>query len=291
MSRPPRRPAHAAAGGAAGADRRLAGEFYGLYAQVRLMLVREFEDKEMPRADAVAAAQAFLNRLMLALFVGARSRSGAGGVGDGIAGILEGGIGDGTRRVWDHIVGDVFAASGEGRAQPPAEALGGSLFEEPLDESALFPDKRGRKFFALPGARPPHGRGAPPGYGQRIAEAVRGAPGLNPVIEAILGLCSYDFESQIGVDMLGRIFERSVTDLEVLLGRRAVARKQGGIFYMPGYVTDYICSRAIAGYLSPSGNARDATGLVAECAGGLGDLEDRMGRMSILDPASGRGRS
>ena len=134
------------------------------------------------------------------------------------------------------IVGDVFAASGAGRTQPSAGAPGGGLFEEPLDESAFFSDKRGRGFFASPGACPLHGRGAPPACRPRIAEAVRGALGLNPVIKAILRLCSYDFESQIGVDMLGRIFERSVTDLEVLLGRRAVARKEGGIFYTPSYV-------------------------------------------------------
>lgn len=141
MTRSTRRPAHAPAGGAAGADRCLADEFYGLYAQVRLMLVREFEDKGMPRADAVAAAQAFLNRLMLALFVGTRRGSGAGGVGDGIAGVLEGGIGDGTRRVWDYIVGDAFAASGAGRAQPPAEALGGACSRSRSTRRRSFPTR------------------------------------------------------------------------------------------------------------------------------------------------------
>ena len=289
MRPPPRRPAHAAAGGAGGNDRRRADEFYGLYDQVRLMLVREFEDKGLRREDAVATAQAFLNRLMLALFVEGGRSAGTGGAGDGIARVLEGGIGAGTRRVWDYIVGDVFGASGEGRAQPSVGMLGGGLFGEPLDESAFFPDQRGREFFASPGARSASGRSALPEYRPRIAEAVRGAPGLNPAIGGILRLCSYDFQSQIGVDMLGRIFERSVTDLEALLGRRAVARKQRGIFYTPGYVADYICSRTIAGYLSLGGGARDPASLVAECADNLDDLEERMGRMSILDPACGSG--
>lgn len=292
MSRPPPRFPHAAAGGAAaGSDRRLAGEFYGLYNRVRLMLVHEFEDKGLQRADAVATAQAFLDRLMLALFAEGRRGTGAcGAAGDGIAGVLEGGIGGGTRRVWDYIVGDVFAASGAGRAQRSAGALGGGLFEEPLDESAFFPDKRDRAFFASAGARPAPGRGAPPEYYRpRIARAVRGAPGLNPAIGGILRLCSYDFQSQISVDMLGHVFENSVTDLEALLGRRPAARRREGIFYTPGYVTDYICSRAIVGYLSPSGGARDPAGLVSECAGSIGDLEDRMRCMRILDPACGSG--
>ena len=54
-------------------------------------------------------------------------------------------------------------------------------------------------------------------------------------------------------------------------------------------MTDYICSRAIAGYLSPSGGAETPAGLVAECADSLDDLEARMGRMSILDPPCGSG--
>ena len=294
MSRPPpppRLPPHAAAGGAAaGSDRRLAGEFYGLYSQVRLMLVHEFEDKGLPRADAVATAQAFLNRLMLALFgEGRRGAVARGAAGDGIAAVQDGGIGGDTRRVWDYIVGDVFAAPGAGRAQPAAGSLGAGLFEEPLHESAFFPDKRDRGFFAPAGASSAPGRGAPPEYRPRIAEAVRSAPGLNPAIEGILRLCSYDFQSQISVDMLGHVFENSVTDLEALLGRRAAARRREGIFYTPGYMTDYICSRAIVGYLSPSGGARDPAGLVSECTGSLGDLEERMRRMRILDPACGSG--
>lgn len=291
MSPPARRRPHAGGAGTAAADRRLAGEFYGLYSHTRLMLVREFEDKGLQRDEAVASAQAFLNRLMLALFVGGRRGAGAdGGIGGGIAGVLEGGIGGGTRRVWDHIVGDVFAASGTGRAHPSAGAPGGGLFGEPLHTSAFFPDKRGAQFFVSLGARPSSsGRGARPGYGPRIARAVRGAPGLNPVIGGILRLSSYDYRGQISVDMLGHVFESSVTDLEVLLGRRAAARRRDGVFYTPGYVTDYICSRAIAGYLSPSGRAQDPAGLVAECAGSLDDLEERMGGMSILDPACGSG--
>ena len=285
----PLRPRAGGAGKAA-AGRRLAGEFYGLYSHTRLMLVREFEDKGLQRPDAVATAQAFLNRLMLALFVGGRRGAGAGGVGGGIAGVLEGGIGDGTRRVWNHIVGDVFSAPGAGRAHPASGASRGGLFEEPLHESAFFPDKRGAEFFASPGERPASsGRGALPEYRPRIARAVRGAPGLNPVIGEILRLCSYDYRGRIDVDMLGHVFESSVTDLEVLLGRRAAARRQGGIFYTPSYVTDYICSRAIAGYLSPCGRAQDPAGLVAECAENLDDLEERMGDMSILDPACGSG--
>ena len=288
---PPRGP-HAAAGAGdsppAADDRRLAGEFYALYAATRLMLVREFEDKGLARAEAVASAQAFLNRLMLALFAGGPGRAGAERAADGIAGVLEGGIGEGTRRVWDYIVGDLFAAPPGGQAHAGAAAPGGGLFGEPIHASAFFPDKRGEEFFGAPDARRQR-RPAPPEYCPRIAGAVHAAPGLSPAIECVLRLCSHDIGGRIGADMLGRVFESSVTDLEALLGRRAAARRRDGIFYTPTYVVDYICSRSISGYLSPSGRARDPAGLVAECAGGLDDLEGRMRRMSILDPACGSG--
>ena len=289
-ARPPRRrgPHAAAAQPLDGADdRRLAGEFYGLYAQTRLMLVREFEDKGLERAGAVASAQAFLNRLMLALFAGGPGRAGAERAGDGIACVLDGGIGAGTRRVWDHIVGVLFAAPLLGTADPAAAAPCAGLFGEALRGPAFFPDEREEEFFAAPDARP--ARPAGPEYRPRIAEAVRAAPCLNPVIERILRLCSHDIGGRIGAGMLGRVLESSVTDLEALLGRRPAARRREGIFYTPGYVVDYICSRTIAGFLSPSGKACDAAGLVAECAGGLGELEGRMRRMSVLDPACGSG--
>jgi len=70
-------------------------------------------------------------------------------------------------------------------------------------------------------------------------------------------LTRFDFETEVSVDILGRIFEQSVTDLEEL---RAVAqgekydekkgkRKTQGVFYTPAFITQYIVQKALGKYL------------------------------------------
>jgi type I restriction-modification system DNA methylase subunit len=70
-------------------------------------------------------------------------------------------------------------------------------------------------------------------------------------------LTRYDFDTEVSVDILGRIFEQSVTDLEEL---KAIAtgqefnpkkgkRKTQGVFYTPAFITQYIVGVALGGYL------------------------------------------
>jgi Eco57I restriction-modification methylase/TaqI-like C-terminal specificity domain len=71
------------------------------------------------------------------------------------------------------------------------------------------------------------------------------------------GLARFDYESDVSVDILGRIFEQSVTDLEELKARvagkeydeRHGKRKKQGIFYTPAYVTQYIVEVSLGAYL------------------------------------------
>ncbi len=70
-------------------------------------------------------------------------------------------------------------------------------------------------------------------------------------------LTRFDFDSEVSVDILGRIFEQSITDLEELkadIAKQEFDRKQGkrkklGVFYTPAYITQYIVEVAIGGYL------------------------------------------
>jgi len=73
---------------------------------------------------------------------------------------------------------------------------------------------------------------------------------------------SYDFNTEISVDILGHIFEQSISDLEEL---RAVAenggtaagsfdkkkskRKKDGVFYTPPYITQYIVEQTVGNWL------------------------------------------
>ena len=71
-------------------------------------------------------------------------------------------------------------------------------------------------------------------------------------------LADYDFESQISVDILGRIFENSLTEIEEVQkeieaeksGEKVEInnigkRKKDGVFYTPEYITKYIVENTI----------------------------------------------
>lgn len=76
---------------------------------------------------------------------------------------------------------------------------------------------------------------------------------LTPVIQ----LEQYDFASDLNVNILGHIFEQSLSDLEQERARlsglphdpKQGKRKQDGIFYTPEYITRYIVRQAVGGWL------------------------------------------
>ena len=127
-------------------------------------------------------------------------------------------------------------------------------------------------------------------------------------------LADYDFESQISVDILGRIFENSLTEIEEIqkeiedekagvktsnsnLGKR----KKDGVFYTPAYITRYIVQNTI-GALCESKRKELEINDAAFSAGkkrkadALKDLDKRLEtyrawllNLKILDPACGSG--
>jgi len=68
-----------------------------------------------------------------------------------------------------------------------------------------------------------------------------------------LKLSYYDFDSEIDVNILGHIFEHSLTDIEKLnaeisgekLDKKQTRRKKEGVFYTPNYITKYIVEQTI----------------------------------------------
>ena len=73
----------------------------------------------------------------------------------------------------------------------------------------------------------------------------------------------YDFDSDVSVNILGHIFEQSISDLEELkahadnidaiepkLDKKLSKRKKDGIFYTPAYITRYIVEQAVGGWLN-----------------------------------------
>ena len=90
-------------------------------------------------------------------------------------------------------------------------------------------------------------------------------------------LARYDFESDLNVNILGHIFEQSLSDLEQIKNeldgiqedKKNSKRKKDGIFYTPEYITHYIVEETIGKYLEEN--------------------PDKLETIKILDPACGSG--
>jgi hypothetical protein len=74
---------------------------------------------------------------------------------------------------------------------------------------------------------------------------------------AFKAIGGYDFDSEVSVNILGHIFEQSITDIEEIrlaaIGAPAPAttkRKKEGIYYTPPHVTRYIVEQALGGWLA-----------------------------------------
>lgn len=79
----------------------------------------------------------------------------------------------------------------------------------------------------------------------------------NPLCTQLKDLARFDFDTEISVNILGHIFEQSVTDLEELrsiatgqeFDQKKGKRKTQGVYYTPEFITQYIVDVALGGYL------------------------------------------
>ena len=127
-------------------------------------------------------------------------------------------------------------------------------------------------------------------------------------------LADYDFESQISVDILGRIFENSLTEIEEVqkeieaekTGEKVEInnigkRKKDGVFYTPEYITKYIVENTIGKLCEDKRNElnindREYNSQNKYTKSKATELEKRLEQyrawlldLKILDPACGSG--
>lgn len=77
------------------------------------------------------------------------------------------------------------------------------------------------------------------------------------ILESFLQLASYDFGSDLNVNILGQIFEQSISDVEQIKNEISGSvpvgqgkQKDDGIFYTPYYVTRYIVEQTVGTFLN-----------------------------------------
>jgi len=108
----------------------------------------------------------------------------------------------------------------------------------------------------------------------------------------LIKLAEYDFQSDLNVNILGHIFEQSISDIEEIKNeiegeatdKKKSKRKKDGIYYTPEYITDYIVSETIGNWL-----ADQKVPLFRGQTEGLGVAVSPLEQIKILDPAGGSG--
>jgi hypothetical protein len=264
-------------------------QFYKLYHETRLMLIREFQNNQVTREEAIHYAQLFLNRLIFLFFAEGtgkvKRRLFAESILQSLHPLL---VSEYSRYVSDTII-NIFERLDKG-SQHPIEifAFNGGLFSEKIPSKVFFNDLRDASFFnqVLQHSTLKKQINLDE-YSQMVVDRFRNY--LNPLVINLLIMSSFDFQSEVNVNILGNIFEQSVTDLEELQGSEQVSkRKKEGIYYTPQYITDYICRNTIIPFLSKNGLNR-VDDLIEEYSDNIEELERRFQDIKIIDPACGSG--
>ncbi|MGX1927912.1 Eco57I restriction-modification methylase domain-containing protein [Flagellimonas sp. 2504JD4-2] len=123
-------------------------------------------------------------------------------------------------------------------------------------------------------------------------------------------LASYDFESQVDVNILGHIFENSLNEIESVnaeieeadFDKQKSKRKKDGVFYTPKYITKYIVENTIGklcdekkteyGFKEEEyfkGRAKRPKTKILELVKLLDNYRDWLLQLTICDPACGSG--
>lgn len=122
-------------------------------------------------------------------------------------------------------------------------------------------------------------------------------------------LSNYDFVSDISVNILGHIFEQSLSDLEELnaslndlaFDKKNSKRKKDGVFYTPEYITRYIVENTLGklceekkealhvNNVEPPKNSKKPTKEEAQTKANLEHYKEWLLHVKVLDPACGSG--
>lgn len=122
-------------------------------------------------------------------------------------------------------------------------------------------------------------------------------------------LSAYNFGSDISVNILGHIFEQSISDLEELTAqiqnvdydKKQSKRKKDGVFYTPAYITKYIVDNTLGKLckdkrieldiinIEKLGDRKKATQKIIKQKENLNLYKEWITHLKILDPACGSG--
>lgn len=151
--------------------------------------------------------------------------------------------------------------------------------------------------------------GIPKGYNGGLFHEDRTLDELkisDDALKALGRLGRYDFENELTVNILGHVFEQSISDLEEIKQKvdpdeasKKSKRKKDGIFYTPEYIVDYIVQNSLGKYLRENeeqifekhqlSKARTEKTYRERELKALQEYQDFLHTVKVVDPACGSG--
>ncbi|WP_296893451.1 Eco57I restriction-modification methylase domain-containing protein [uncultured Methanobrevibacter sp.] len=266
-------------------ERELEDEFYKLFSETRLMIIEELKNYSgYTNLEAIRLAQLILNRFIFLCFAEDLKLIPSETTADVLlTPIKHKNLFEFT--MWDRI-NELFRFADKGNIERGIGAFNGGLFKENLRHIEIRDKVEDDLFFEDCHILKPEVK-------YKDINPLIGVykDTLNPIYKNLLLISSYDFGSELSVNILGHIFENSIGDIEELKNETTERRKKEGVFYTPEYITDYICRNTIIPYLSINGESNTVHKLISEYEkeNKLEELDFKLKQIRILDPACGSG--
>jgi len=249
------------------------------------MLIKEFEElNNLSRLESIHYAQMIMNRYMFICFAEDIELLPAQVSTDTIlTPILKGNLRHGS--IWQRL-NELFLDINEGNEFKKISQYNGGIFKEDLDHLKIRDIAEDQNFFndvyqnwKFEEYEKNTNSNIGP-YGQKV----------NPIYRNMLTISTFDFSTELDVNILGHIFENSIGDIEELKQDSKGRRKKDGIFYTPEYITDYICKNTIIPYLSKTDKINTIPDLIGEYWGSsIEELDQKVKNIKVVDPACGSG--
>ena len=270
-------------------EKEISKEFYEIFHQTRLMVIRSFQEKAgVGEKMALYSAQRFMQRIIFLFFAvdnGLINNSKL--FSERIFEILKKQeCTDETKNIWTDI-NNLFKALDQGDPQLDIHGFGGNLFANTLPENVYFLDFQSKRFFANEIMISKISK-EPKLEGKDLETWNEFGKDVSPIIKNLLIMDSYDFKATLNVTILGHILEQSLDDLNEFQKTGNIKRKLEGVFFTPHSLTDYVCKNTIIPYLSKN-NVNTIPELISEYHDELEELEEKIENIKIIDPACGSG--
>lgn len=268
-------------------ERELENEFYQLYSDTRSMIIKELEFslEDIDRVEAIRLSQIILNRFIFLCFAEDLTLMEEETTTDVLVTPIKHKnlIGN---TMWNRL-NELFVFANQGNEHRGIPAFNGGLFEEDLSHLKIRDFVEDDSFFKNWYSK----ENLDKNYEDIAKKLDVYKDIINPIFINLLIISTYNFESELSVNILGHIFENSISDIEELKNDNQEQRKKDGVYYTPEYITDYICRNTIIPYLSISGKANTVHELLSEyeSSNSLEELDSRLTSIKVLDPACGSG--